>query len=144
MTEIKRINLVKPTLDTLFHIDFGWWQKHDQDWRIYLRNYLCPEHQRVFADLTTTNQVDWVDAVTAEVQRVDGMQHALITHCAKQPNFINPQTAMVDAIFRIFLANGNVPLSPNQLAVQLGRQAQLILKTMAGAQVHKGLRPCLD
>jgi hypothetical protein len=143
VTEIKRLNLVKPTPDTLFHIDFNWWQKNDQDWRIFLRNYLCVEHQQVFADLSNNIEVDWVDPITAEVQRVDGMQHALITHCAKQVNFITPQTALVDGVFRVFLSNGNVPLSPNQLADYLGRPGILILKTLSGIQVHKGLRPCI-
>ena len=144
MTEIKRINLVKPTTDTFFHIDFNWWQKNDQDWRGFLKNYLCPEHQKVFVDISAKSDVDWIDPVTAEVQRVDGMQHALITHCAKQPDFINPQTALVDAVFRVYLANGNVPMSPNQLAEHLGRPGLLILKTLSGVQVHRGLRPVVD
>ncbi len=144
MTEIKRINLVKPTLDTCFHIDFDWWQKNDQDWRVYLRNYLCVDHQKSFADISAHGEVDWVDPQTAEVQRVDGMQHALITHCARVSGFITQQTALVDAVFRIFLANGNAPLTPNQLAERLGRPPMIILKTLSGMQVHKGLRPCID
>ena len=144
MTEIKHTSLVKPTLQTRYHIDFDWWSKHDQDWRVYLRNYLCPEHQIIFADLGANEKVDWVDPQTAEVQQVDGLQHILITHCAKQSGFITQQSALVDAVFRIFLANGNTPMTPVELAEQLGRQPIIILKTLSGTQVYKGLRPSLE
>lgn len=144
MTGVKRLSLVKPTLQTRYHIDFDWWSKNDRDWRVYLRNYLCPEHQEAFADVNTNDQVDWVDSETAEVQQVDGLQHVLITHCAKEESFITQQTTLVDSVFRLFLSNGNVPLTPVELAEQLGRQPNVILKTLSGTRVYKGLRPCME
>jgi len=36
-----------------------------------------------------TTHIDFVDPSTAEVVTVDGLQHVLITHCAKQPDFIS-------------------------------------------------------
>ena len=144
MVEIKRPSLVKPTLHTRYHIDFDWWSQNDRDWRVYLRNYLCPEHQQTFADVDTLDQVDWVDPETAEVQRVDGLQNILITHCAKQEAFITQQTTLVDSVFRIFLANGNTPLTPEELAESMGRDATIILRTLSGIRVYKGLRPCLE
>jgi hypothetical protein len=144
VVETKRISLVKPTLQTRYHIDFDWWSKNDRDWRVYLRNYLCQGHQEAFAGIEAEEQVDWVDADTAEVQRVDGLQHVLITHCARQPEFIPQQTTLVDSVFRLFLANGNVPLTPVELAEQLNRDPMTILKTISGIRVYKGIRPCLD
>ncbi len=141
MTQTQRMSIVKPTLNTRYHIDFDWWSKNDRDWRVYLRTYLCPEHQEAFADLDVDEQVDFVDMQTGEVQRVDGLQHVLISHCAKQETFITQQTTLVDSVFRLFLANGNVPLTPVQLAEQLGRQPMVILKTLSGMRVYKGLRP---
>ena len=47
----RRFSLIKPTLQTPFHIDFDWWQKNERDWHVYLRSLLCPEHQEVFADV---------------------------------------------------------------------------------------------
>jgi hypothetical protein len=136
-------SLVKPTLQTPFHIDFDWWQKNERDWRVYLHNYLCSQHQKAFASWEQGDQVDWVDPETAEVHSVDGLQHVLITHCARQEGFITQQTALVDSVFRLFLANGNTPLSSVELAEQLGRQPIIILKTLSGGRVYKGLRPCL-
>ena len=141
MAEFKRLSLVKPTLQTPYNIDFDWWSENDRDWRIYLRNFLCYEHQQTFADLDTSEQVDWVDPETAEVQRVDGLQHVLITHCARQPSFITQQTTLVDSVFRLFLSNGNIPMTPEELGEQLGRDPRTILKTLSGTRVYKGLRP---
>jgi len=144
LTEIKRMSLVKPTIHTPFHIDFGWWKQNDRDWRVYLRSFLCPEHQIAFANVDIFAQVDWIDPETAEVQRVDGLQNILITHCAKQQSFISQQNTLVDSVFRLFLANGNTPLSPEQLALELGKDATTILRTISGPRVYKGLRPCLE
>lgn len=144
MTEPRRLSLVKPTLKTRFHIDFDWWSRNDRDWRVYLRSYLCPEHQKLFAEVQAEEQVDWVDPNTAEVQRVDGLQHTLITHCARQETFIEQQGPLVDSVFRIFLANGNTPLTAVELAGRLGRDPQMILRTLSGGRVYKGLRPCHD
>ena len=144
LVELKRFSLVKPTLETRFYIDFNWWKQNDRDWRVYLRNYLCPEHQEAFANLDTTEQVDWVDPETAEVQLVDGLQHILITHCAKQRSFITQHTTLVDSVFRILLANGNIPTTPEELSDQLGRDASVILRTLSGPRVYKGLRPYQD
>jgi hypothetical protein len=141
---IKRMSLVKPTLQTRFHIDFDWWQQNDRDWRVYLRGNLCTEHQRLFENVLTEEKVDWVDPETAEVQRVDGLQHVLITHCARQKDFITQHSALVDATFRIFLANGNAPLNATELAEKLGKDPVMILRTLSGMRVYKGIRPCLD
>ena len=86
--------------------------------------------------------VDWIDPETAEVKQVDGVQHVLITHCAKEAGFITEHTAMVDAIFRVFLANGNMPLTPVDLSSQLNRPADVILRTLTGGRVYRGVRPC--
>jgi hypothetical protein len=109
-----------------------------------LRSYLCPEHQLAFAEMDMNAQVDWVDPETAEVQPVDGLQHVLITHCAKEPGFVTEQSAIVDGIFRLFLANGNTPLTPLELGEKLGRPAVTILKLLSGTRVYKGLRPCME
>ena len=144
LPEVKRTSLVKPTVQTHFHIDFNWWQQRDRDWRVFLQNLLCQEHQQAFAELPEDHMVDFVDPVTAEVQRVDGLQHVLITHCAKREGFISPHTTLVDAIFRIFLASGNVPMTPSELAQQLGRPPDLILRVLTGERIYRGLRPRLE
>jgi hypothetical protein len=92
--------------------------------------------------LQADQEVDWVDPETAEVQAVDGLQQILITHCAKQEGFLTEHTTVVDAVFRMLLANGNSPLTPTDLGARLSRPADTILRTLAGPQVYKGIRPC--
>jgi len=143
LVELKRISLVKPSVHTPYHIDFDWWSQNDRDWRVYLHSFLCPEHREIYSNVDLDDQVDWIDPDTAEVHQIDGLQNVLITHCAKQPLFITHQTTLVDSVFRLFLANGNTPLTTVELGEQLGRDSNLILKTLSGTRVYKGLRPCL-
>ncbi len=141
MTDAKRSSLIKPTLDTPFHVDFDWWQRSDRDWRVYLNSLLCPEHQQAFANWEEGQTIDWVDPETAEVRPIDGVQHILLTHCAKQPEFVTEQTALVEAAFRLFLVNGNEPMNARELGERLNRPAMTILRTLAGPRVYKGIRP---
>lgn len=136
-----RNSLVKPSLTTPFKIDFEWWKNHDRDWRVFLRSFLCDEHQTLFENLNNDETIDWVDPVTAEVTQVDGLQHILITHCAKQEGFLTSRMALVDSVFRTFLANGNKPLTAQELGDTLNRSPETILKTLSGIRVYKGIRP---
>ena len=139
--EGKRSSLVKPSVNTPFHIDFEWWKKNERDWHVYLRSLLCAEHQETFANVEQGQTIDWVDPATAEVKPVEGVQNALMTHCVKQPDFLTQQTALVEAVFRLFLSNGNVPMSSHDLSTKVRRPAETILRTLAGPRVYKGIRP---
>jgi hypothetical protein len=144
MAEGKRLSIVKPTLTTPFHIDFAWWKKNERDWHVYLRTLLCAEHQESFADVEEGQRIDWVDPSTAEVKPVDGIQNALMTHCARQPEFLTQQTALVEAVFRLFLTNGNIPMSSQDMGSRLNRPPETILRTLAGPRVYKGIRPYIS
>jgi hypothetical protein len=140
MTESKPFSLVKPTLETPFHIDFSWWKVHDTDWRVYLQSFLCLEHQALYSEQTGETTVDWVDPETAEVFPVDGLQQVLMTHCALQPGFLEGKT-LVDSVFRTFLSNGNSPLNMQALGHHLNQPANKILITLSSGKVYKGIRP---
>ena len=141
MSELKKFSLVKPTIQVPFHIDFDWWRANDENWHVALGSMLCPEHQATFTNLSEGQLIDWVDPETAEVRQMDGLQYILIQHCAKQAGFLDEHTVMVEAIFRLLLASGNSPISAEELGTRLNRPADLILKTIAGPRVYKGLRP---
>lgn len=142
MIETKRFSLVKPTIQTPFHIDFEWWREHDNNWRVYLFSYLCAEHQAAFQNADQNVMIDWIDPETAEVRVVNGLEHTLMTHCALQPGFLTQNTSLVDAVFRSFLKNGNQPLTPEELSAIVGKPANTILVTFAGPTIYKGIRPC--
>ena len=137
---------VKPTLQTKFHIDFDWWDRETQTFRVYLMGHLCAEHQAAFDKEAPVELLDRVDMETGQVSPIDRVQYILGAHCARQPGFITPQMPLVDAVFRVFVANGNQPLSPEELAERIQRphHAQTILRTLAGQRVYWGLRPMME
>jgi hypothetical protein len=141
MTEVKKVSLVKPTIQTPFHVDFDWWRATDNNWHVALQGLLCPEHQETFANIPEGQSIDWVDPETAEVHQLDGLQHTIISHCAKQESFLGEHTALVEGVFRLLLVNGNAPMTPEELSLKLNRPADTILKTIAGPRVYNGLRP---
>ena len=133
--------LVKPTLDTPLHVDYEWWERKGLSMSVELRSHLCQEHRAVFSGHFDTEKIDWINEKTGEVTQVDGLQQVLQVHCSKQPDYINEHLSLVDAVFRVFLANGNVPLTCRELGNITGRPPERILRTLAGRQVYKGIRP---
>jgi hypothetical protein len=140
---IKKPSLAKPTLDTEFHIDYGWWERSTEDLRMYLLGHVLPEQRERLLQSDEQRIVDYIDPETGEVFQLDELGLA-IQIAAEDPNFINPQTSLVDSIFRVFLANGNEPMTPRDLAERTGRPASVILKTLSGGQIYKGIRPVLS
>jgi hypothetical protein len=103
-----------------------------------------PESQRsYFAEHGDAEETDWVDPETGEVRRVDALQQAL-RRASEDPQYITQQTPLIEAIFRVFLANGNKPLSAMELGERIGRQPMTILRTISGPRVYQGIRPAID
>lgn len=136
-----RPSLVKPTLDTPFHIDFSWWRLNDREWKVFLRGLLGPEQEEKLAGMTGEERVDWVDPQTGEVIQMDVLQYLLSSHYAQQGESAEGGTSMIESIFRAFLKNGNNPMSSWQLGGALGRPPHTILKTLSGMRVYRGIRP---
>ena len=141
MSEPTKFSLVKPTIDTPFHIDFEWWKQHDSDWRVFLFNLLCESHQTAYKDQDENVVIDFIDPKTAEVKSVDGLLHTLLNHCAKISDFTSRDSSLVSTVFRVFLSNNNQPLSPSELSNIINRPANTILITLSGPTVYKGIRP---
>lgn len=134
---------VKPTVDTKFHIDFGWWQKKGPALKVDLEAHLCPEARSEYVGLAETEQTfDWIDSETGEVFQIDLLWHLIRTHCSQQPDFINDHMPLTTAIFCTFIANNNTPLTPVEIYHQLQKKTpEVILKTIGGHVVYKGIRP---
>ncbi|MEL7645092.1 MAG: hypothetical protein AAGU04_02330 [Anaerolineaceae bacterium] len=133
--------LIKPTLKTKFKVDFEWWKAQDSNWKVYLKSFLCPEHQKLLADYSYSDQIDLIDPSTGEVTRVDALLYTLAEHCAKQPDFLSGNSALVDSIFKIFLVNGNKPLNAVELSSLISKPADIILRTIGSGKVYKGIKP---
>jgi len=138
------IGLNKPTMNTRYQIDYDWWERSDKDLNVFLRSLLCDSHREVFEELAADIQVDSIDPDTGEVREVPGIIHTLISHCSRQDDYITPQTTLVNAIFRLFIANGNATLSINEISRDLNRPAAMILRMLSGSRVYHGIRPAAD
>lgn len=132
--------LVKPTHDTKFHIDYDWWERTQEDLHYYLLSHLQKEHREQLAEMPENEIVDYIDPETGEIHQMDALQLA-IQESARSPEFITDQVSLVDAIFRVFLKNNNRPMTTRELADQVGRDAETILKTIGGRHIYKGIRP---
>lgn len=136
-------SVVKPSLNTKFHIDYEWWERSSpDDLRVYLRSHLPEEQRERLSNSSEAHMVDFVDPNTGEVLKMDELRLA-IKMAAESSDFINLQISLVDSVFRVFLKNNNLPLSPKQLAELTGRPAETILKTLSGQRIYQGIRPYL-
>ena len=132
----------RPTVDTKFHIDMEWWNEQGRDIRVYIRETLCDECRADYAEHQDLSEIDWVDEETGEVSQVDALWHALRTCCSLKQSFITPNTPVIDAVFRTFLANGNKPLSIRQLYEILDRRPPAtLLRILTAGPVYMGIRP---
>ncbi len=143
MQSAKPSAIVKPTLETRYHIDYSWFERSGEDLRTYLLSHLSPDQRERLSQTTETREVDYIDPETGEVSKLDELQLA-IRSASLDSDFINPHTAVVDSIFRVFLANGNKPVNSQQISEYIGRPASLVLKTLSGGRVYKGIRPTTD
>jgi hypothetical protein len=141
VAEVRKFSLVKPTIQTPYHIDFDWWSQNERNWRVHLLEYLSEEHRIVLGQTGPVEYIDVIDSETAEVRQVDAIQHLLIAHYANNDRFLTESSSLVESIFRLFLANGNAPLTAADIAERLHRSPEMILKVLSGARVYRGLRP---
>lgn len=134
--------LRKPGRHTRFQIDYGWWEHNDEDLNIYLRRLLPADlrDQLPAADAAHDALWDWVHPRTGRVFRLNALQRAL-REASQRADYIRSDSSLVDVLFRLLLANDNQPLSVSELAASSGRPAPLILKTIGGRRVYKGIRP---
>lgn len=132
--------ILKPTLDTKFHIDYDWWERENNDLQSYMLSHLPPDLRDKFEEQATEELVDYIDPESGEVFQLDALGLA-IREASQREDFINSQTSLVDSVFRIFLSNGNAPRTPRELEDDTGRDARTILKTFGGIRVYRGVRP---
>jgi hypothetical protein len=134
--------VARPGTNTLFHIDRTWFEKNGRDWRDEIHAALCDECRAVYPTPADTRIVDRVDPQTGEVTRVDALWECLADHCGRKPEFITSATPLTTAIFRALLANGNNPMSPEQLHKRIGKSNPAgILRVLMGAQIENGVVP---
>jgi hypothetical protein len=137
--EAPRPSLIKPTLDTPFHIDFSWWRQNDREWRVFLRGLLGEEKEAELAEVNLEELVDWVDPNSGEVSQVDVLQYLLSTYYTQQAD--QEGTSLIESIFRAYLKNGNHPLSSRHPA-HSGRGTRLSRHPPGGGVTTPNVQRC--
>ncbi len=140
--KIKLTSIKRTTPDTKFMIDFDWWEQSNLDLKAYLLSrFSLGDETALEAEF---DQVDLVDPQTGEVHQVDGFQYLIQAYFNRLPEDFIAHASLVDATFCVLLANANQPLSANEIAKRIDRQADVIVRTLGGAKIYQGIRPIFD
>lgn len=140
--QIKGLSLKRVTADTLFTIDYEWWQKSELDLKTYLFSRLSLDTE-VEMD-SDSQQVDLVDAETGEVVTVDGFEFMVQTYFNQLPEDFAERMSLVDAVFCVLLANANQPMTAREVADRVKRPVDTILRTVGGPKIYLGIRPVAE
>lgn len=109
-----------------FFIDLQWYDQQGRSFRAMGQGRFCPSCQARLGE-TTEERVPTVDKkthkVVYEVRQVGyGEQPMAVIRncCSKQRNYITPETPVIEAVYRVYLANGNQPVPLERVREQLG------------------------
>lgn len=123
-------------INSKFFIDLEYWKSQGRDFREQLFDELCEECRRLYP-LEETKMVDRIDPITGQVTKWDALWECAVDLCGHEPDFLNPKMPLTRAIFRAFIAQGNVPLSPAELHSRIGKGTPLvILKELLSAEME--------
>jgi len=140
------VKLLRPDINTEFHIDYDWWADQGRDVRVLIWEHLCPECKAKLESHADTANIDWVNPGTGEITIVDGLVYSLRHCCSQRDDYITPSTPLSASIFRVFVANGNAPLSATEIYERIGRSdPRALLRVLLGKQMrtHYGIMPIL-
>ena len=109
-----------------FFIDMQWYEQSGRSFRAMAQGRFCPSCQAKVGE-STEERVPTVDKKSNKVvYEVREMQYGeqpmavIRSCCSKQRNYITPETPVIEAIYRVFLANGNQPATLERVREQLG------------------------
>lgn len=108
-----------------FFIDLKWYDENDRSFRVMAQARFCSSCQKKIG----TEQQERVPTVDSKTGRVvfemrmvpfgANPMSIIRTCCSKQRGYITPETPLLEAIYRTFLANGNQPTDAARLREQL-------------------------
>ncbi len=128
--------------NTKFKIDRTWWEREGLNYRLFLWDQLCPECKEQIPTHVGTQEVDWIDPMTAEVRKTDAIFQCLESLCARKPDYIHSGLPLTTAIFRVLVLNQNRPMSAQELSEYIPwKSPELILAALRAAQYQLGIFP---
>lgn len=127
--------------ETCFHIDYSWWEKSTLDLKAYLVARLQALGVNDIDLEMDMSEVDLVDNETGEVTRVDGFQYMVQTYFQQLPDDFAQRSSLVDAVFCVLLANANQPMKVQEISRAIGRDPDVVIKTLNGPRIYQGISP---
>ena len=132
----------KESIDTeqvepCWFIDLDWYQQHNRSLLALAQRYLCSR----CSERLKGGEISVADLLSS-----------IKDCCSKTPGFITRKLPVLESIFRLFLANGNQPLSLEELGKQLSewREGETyctspdILSRLLGSDQYYGFRQVKD
>ena len=120
-------------------IDLDWYQRNNRSILVLAQGYLCANCRK---------QLDAEGKEVTEAELLSTIKDC----CSHAPGFITGRLPILESIFRFFLANGNQPLTLEELGEQLSewrsgdtyRTLEEILSRLLENDQYYGLRPVPD
>lgn len=134
--------IARPDTQTPFYIDSAWFDTNGRDLRSEMHSALCDECRARYPSPSDARPVDRISPLTGEVTRVDALWESVADHCGLKPTYITAATPLTMAIFRALVANGNQPMTPEQLHRRIGKSnPSSILRVLMGGEIENGVVP---
>jgi len=92
--------------DQRWAINLDWLRENNRSFTTMTKGALCPKCRKKL-------KVDLVEAKTGDILK------AAKGCCSKEEDFITASMPLHESLFRVFLANGNQPLSTDELVKEL-------------------------
>jgi hypothetical protein len=133
----EKINIDQPK--TCWFIDLGWLQQNNRSILALVESRLCAKcHKQLAAEGKEPTDLELLSMIK--------------DCCSQAPEFITGQLPILESAFRLFLANGNQPLTMEELGKQLSdkrggdtsRTWEGILSRLLQSDQFYGLRPASD
>ena len=132
-------NISSEQAKTRWFIDLDWYNLNHRSFFILARERLCPKcRQKLKVDEKEVSATKLLTAIK--------------NCCANEPGFIIAELPILESIFRLFLANGNLPLDLEELGKQLNercggypyRISVEVLPRLLKSDQYYGLRQIAD
>lgn len=145
------------TASTKYHIDEEWLRRNRRSFLAMAQQRFCASCRERVGELTQ-EQVPRTDPTTGRVvfelqtTRYGDRPYQVIANCcSRSGDYITPETPVMEALFRIFLASGNQPADVATLREKLEDYIALycrphgyapeLLERLIAADTYYGIRP---
>lgn len=145
--------------ETRYHIDTDWYKQHGKSFETMAQSRMCPSCTRKLGT-EVEERVPVADKksgkVIFELKKVPFGSNPFVIFrdcCAKRKDFITSSTPVLEAIFRLFLANANQPLTVEDIYQRLEEWASYaqhghflstqLLKRLLDRDSRYGIRPVM-